>query len=187
MRHDNLTLKLRVFLECARAIVMSPQTVETHFSMLKSIIEKHDIKDPSCIFNVDESGFSIRGMAVGRAKSVVESGTKANMLENRFQGTCDHVILMPVVSASRQFLTPLVVLPRKEAKYRKSTNGTFDKPPDFLPKPNYLYMRPIAVADKSYLRIGLLALFREHLFCGAMGRRFCLSSMATGVIFHLRH
>lgn len=52
-RHDNLTLKRRVSLESALTYAINPQIVVIQFARLKYVMEKHDIKDPSQIFNLD--------------------------------------------------------------------------------------------------------------------------------------
>lgn len=51
---------------------------------------------------------------------------------------------MPVISAADKIMNPLIVLPGVESKYRRRVSGKYEIPPDFLPKPNYLFMRPIA-------------------------------------------
>ncbi len=66
----------------------------------------------------------------------------------KFQGSIDHVTVMPVVSASGQVYTPVVILPGKKEKYRKRPDGRYETPQDFLPSPCYMYMREIAGMDK---------------------------------------
>lgn len=110
-------------------------------------------------------------MKLGRQKCVVENGRRANMRENHFRRSCAHVTLVTAVSASGQILTPLVVFLGKEAKYRNRGNGKFETPSDFLLKPEYLYMLPIAGVDASIVRIGLFTLFLKLLLCGAAERR----------------
>lgn len=58
---------------------------------------------------------------------------------------------MLVISVAGKILTPLVVLPGLEAKYRKQKNGKYETPADFLPWPNYLFMRPVAGVDTNIL------------------------------------
>lgn len=99
------------------------------------------------MFNSDESGFSLRGMTLGRSKCIVRSVMRANTRELKFRGTCDHVTVMPVISAAGQVMTPLVVFPGREEKWRKRSDGKFETPADFLPQPNNLTMRPIAGVD----------------------------------------
>lgn len=54
---------------------------------------------------------------------------------------------MTVVSVAGQSLTLLVLLPGKEAKYRKRSNGKFEIQSDFLPKPNSFFMHEVTVVD----------------------------------------
>lgn len=123
---------------------MTPEIVATHFARIRGLCDKYSIKQGSCIFNLDESGFSIRGMTLGgRKKCIVKKGTRANTKYVKFKGTVDHVTLMPVVSGSGQFYTPVFVLPGIESKYRKLSGNRFQNPDDFLHEPNYLYYRKI--------------------------------------------
>ncbi len=58
---------------------MNPETVAVHFARIKSLCSKHNIAEGCYIFNLDESGFSIRGMALGgREKCVVEKEVRPN-------------------------------------------------------------------------------------------------------------
>lgn len=165
-RHPALSLRKRVNLEQDRALAMNPTTVAAHFTRLKAVIEKYDIHDPSRIFNLDESGFSIKGMTLGgRAKCIVSEGARGNIVEPKFRGSCDHVTLMPVVSAAGQALTPVVVLPGKEAKFRRRADRTFETPSDYLPQPNYCFMRPIAGVDGDIFFLGRrISSRRRHIF-----------------------
>lgn len=94
---------------------MNPENVATHFARVRALCEKFDI-DETRLINLDESGFSIRmtnyeyysGNDVWGIKVRCEDRYTS---EKKFRGTCDHVTLMPVLSASEQIYTPLVVLP----------------------------------------------------------------------------
>ena len=45
---------------------MSPENIAAHFARIKAISQKFDIIKPWQVFDLDECGFSIRGMALGR-------------------------------------------------------------------------------------------------------------------------
>ncbi len=129
---------------------MNPETVAVHFARIKSLCSNHNIANGCYIFNLDESGFFIRGMALGgREKCVVEEEVRPNTRYLKFQGFIDHVSVMPVVSATVQVYTPVFILPGKKAKYRKRPDGRYETPQDFLPSPCYMYMREIAGMDSD--------------------------------------
>lgn len=62
------------------------------------------------IFNIDESGFSIKMMTFRRSKCVGKSGTRGNSTQPKFRGSCNHINMIPVVSASGKVLTPIFVI-----------------------------------------------------------------------------
>lgn len=78
--------------------------------MLAALMNTFDIQNRTRNFNADDSGFSTLGMSFGRSKCVVRRWEKGDTGEIQFRGSCDHVILMPVVSAAGQIMKPLVVL-----------------------------------------------------------------------------
>lgn len=57
--------------------------------------------------------------------------------------------LTPVLSTAGQIITPFLVLPRVEAKYRKRSNGKFETPTEFLHKINYMNIRSISSVDTN--------------------------------------
>ncbi len=64
-RFPTLSLKTRANLEHDRAAAMTPEIVATHFARIRALCVKHNIIHGAHIFNLDESGFSIRGMTLG--------------------------------------------------------------------------------------------------------------------------
>lgn len=99
-------------------------------------MSKYDIWDPDRIFNLDKSGFSMRGMMLGSTKRVFKWSERGNTREIQFRGTCDHVKLLQVISAAGQIMTPIVVLPGVEALHKRSI-VKYEKLSDFPPRPNY--------------------------------------------------
>lgn len=83
---------------------MTPQNLAADYARLKTLIEIFDLNDPSRIFNVDESGFIIKGMTINRSKFIVQSGTRGKTRKPKFKV---HMIL----STSGQRRNPLLVLP----------------------------------------------------------------------------
>lgn len=103
-------------------------------------------------------------MTLGRKKCVVEIWRRANTRKNHFRGYCDDVTLLSVFSASGKILTPLVVLSRNQAKYRKRGNRKFETPLDCILKQNDLYMCPIAGVYTSIFSDWATNLVSETLF-----------------------
>lgn len=93
-------------------------------------------------------------MTVGRSKCVVHRGERGNTHELKFRETYDDMILMPVVTLAGQIMKPLVVLPGFEVLYRKRPNGKYETASDYLPKPNYLLMIPVAGVEIHMFRRG---------------------------------
>ena len=83
----------------------------------------------------------------GREKCIVAHNSRPNTRELKFKGSIDYVTVMPVVSATGQVYTPVIVLPGVNACYRKSEDGTHETPKDFLSSPCYLYMREVPVVN----------------------------------------
>lgn len=173
-RNSTLTLRKRVNLEAERAEAVTPENLATHFARIKALMDKHDITEADQVLNLDESGFSMRGMSFGRSKCLVQQGTRANTRELKWRGTCDHVTVMPVISAAGQVFTPLFVLPGAEARWRKRGNGTYETPSDFLPKPNYVFMRPIAGVDTNIFYNWAVNFVQESSFLRRDGRKLLL-------------
>lgn len=140
-RNKTLILRLRVSLEADRALSLNLENMAAHFARVCPVFEINANDDPSRVFNLDQSGFSMKGVTLGRSKIVGRNGTRGNTREVKFRGAIRHFTLMPAFSAGRQSLTPLVVLPGKETKYLKRRNGKSETPGDFLPQQNYLLMQ----------------------------------------------
>lgn len=75
---------------------MIPEHIAKHFALVEALMDEHDIRDPTRIFSLNESGVSIRGMTMERGKCVVNRGTRGNTWEAKFRGTGDHMTFMQV-------------------------------------------------------------------------------------------
>eukprot|EP00171_Calliarthron_tuberculosum_P004068 IDg4068t1 len=129
---------------------MSPENVAEHFARLRSVLDKYSITEPTHVFNLDECGFSVKGMTWGkRIKRVVHAGTTSFQRTLSWSGSVDHVTCMAVVSAAGRSWTPAFVLPGVLARYRRRQDGRWETAADFLPKPNYLYQREVAGMDSD--------------------------------------
>lgn len=185
-RHPVLRLKSTVNLEHERAEAMCPENVAAHFARIRALADKHDITEPFQVFNLDESGFSIKGMSYGsRSKRIVRNGSRANARQLKWRGTCDHVTLMAVVNAAGQSYTPLVVLPGVQARYRRRTDGRYETPADFLPVPNYLFMREVAGVDTDIFYSWALNFVEETAHLRRNGRKLLL--VYDGYAGHLKY
>ena len=84
-----------------RAQGMSPENVVEYFARVKLLLEELEIREPSHVFNLDECGFSVKGMTRGRrVKRVVQAETTVHQRTISWAGSVDHVTCMTVVSAS---------------------------------------------------------------------------------------
>jgi hypothetical protein len=63
-RTGTLTLRKRSNLEAARADAVSPETVAIHFARIEALCQLHKICNGRFIFNLDESGLSLRTMTL---------------------------------------------------------------------------------------------------------------------------
>lgn len=136
-------------LEHKRAEPVTLEILLIHLASINDLMEANDITEPDEVSNLDGTGISMRGMKFGRANCLAQNGTRGNTLELRWRGTCDHVTVMPIISASGLIFTPLFVLPGSEARRRKRGNGKYETPSDFLPKPDYLFMQTVAVVNTN--------------------------------------
>lgn len=71
--------------------------------------------------------------------------------EIQFKGSCDHVTLRPVIFAAGQIMTPILVLTGLEGRYRKRSNGKYENPSNYLPRPNYLHIEAVAVVNTDII------------------------------------
>lgn len=174
-RWPELKLQCAVNLEYERAEAMSPVNIAAHFARIKALSEKYGIKEPCQVFNLDESGFSIRGMAwSGRSKRVVRRAARANARQLKWRGSVDHVTMMAVVSAGGQSYTPLFVLPGIKARYRRRCGGRVETPADYLPSPNYLMMRDVAGVDTDIFVTWAMNFIKETEYVRRDGRYILL-------------
>ncbi len=74
-RHS-LVLKTKQSLERSRYDALTVNNVAAHFARLKAIYEKYSIKCPSQVFNLDETGFSLRGAVRGKTKVIITKRRK---------------------------------------------------------------------------------------------------------------
>lgn len=120
-----------------------PRKYGKNVARIAVLMEKFDTYDLTRIFNLNELGFYLRDMMVYRLKYMARRGERGKTREIQFRGTWDHVTLVQVMWAAGQIMTLLVVMPEVEARYREQPNGKYESASDYLPKSNYLHMRPI--------------------------------------------
>ena len=112
-RFPELRAKTTVELERERSDAMSPDNVARHFARVQHILKSHGINEPTHVFNLDECGFSVKGMTWGRkVKRIVADGSTCYMRTIAWQGSLDHVTMMAVVNAACQSFTPCCYLTR---------------------------------------------------------------------------
>ena len=108
-RYPKLTLRSATKLSYRRAIAEDPEFFDRYFDVLESTLAKNKFLDnPHCIFNCDESGFSLDhkpGKLIGvkgwRQLNCVTSGDKSQ------------ISVLACVSAAGQILPPMIIFDRK--------------------------------------------------------------------------
>lgn len=110
-RSSNPPFKKRMSLEHARAAAMSPKVAAVRFARATALCKKCNITGGEYIFSLDESGVSLRGMALGgREKCIAQAGTRPNARELKLRGQKGRASFMPVTNGVGGAYTPLVVL-----------------------------------------------------------------------------
>lgn len=92
---------------------------------------------------------------------MVRKGSRGNTREPNVRGTVDHVTVIPVISASGQVMTLLVLFHGRIAKYRVRVKVKFETPSVYLPSTRYFYMRPVSGVDNN-LFISCANIFLEE-------------------------
>jgi hypothetical protein len=159
-------LRKRNNMEAARADAVSLETVAIHFACIVALYEVHKIHSGRFVFNLDESGLSLRGMALGgRAKAVSVKGGHGNARELKFRGSIDHITFMPVVSAAGQSLRPEVVLPGKHARWRK-VNGVVETVNKYLSAGAHYTSGRLLASTWRFFWTGLASSLRKRFLFG---------------------
>lgn len=151
-RHPELALRRRAGLEQVRVDAMSPTIMATHFARLHHVYQKFNIVNPSQIFNIDESGFSVKSATRTRTKAVFDGNERPNALALKWAENADHTTIMPVVSADGSVWTPVVIIPGARAKYRTRDDGIIESPGSFLPPNAVLGYREPAGMDTELFK-----------------------------------
>lgn len=148
-RHPKLMLRRRANLEQSRALAMSPENLAKHYARLAVVYKEYNISNAAQIFNLDESGCSVRTAHRSRAKALFNSAARTNSRELKWSGNAEHVTVMPVVSADGTVYSPVVILPGKMQKSRTRADGRRETPADFLPSNALVAYREPAGVDST--------------------------------------
>lgn len=148
-RHPELCVRRRANLEESRANAMSPENIAEHMVRIGKIYMHFNIKHSSQVFNLDESGVSVRSANRGRSKAIFSSGRRTNCVDLKWSGNAEHVTIMPVVAADGEIYSPVVVLPGKNRKFRTTASGVLETPEDYLPRGAYVAYRDPAGVDSN--------------------------------------
>jgi hypothetical protein len=97
-------LQRKQTLDAARAEAMDPRNLAAHFVLLGALCSKYNITQANQVFNLDESGFSLKERNKQRVRVVTPMGRRANSVDLKFSGNVDRITIMPVVSAEREFV-----------------------------------------------------------------------------------
>ena len=106
LRHkDKITLRKPDILDRGRARMARQDVMDDFFSNLKETLTNNNLLNrPECIFNCDESGFS---MEAKLGKVVVPKGAKHSYSQSK--GSRTHITTHVCVSASGQVLPPMII------------------------------------------------------------------------------
>ncbi len=109
-RHPEVSLKTSSCLSVARVKASSAETLSEYFCTLKETLEESKLTDqPGLIYNMDESGFPLEPKPL---KTVHRKGDKQPYHVTK--GTKSQVTVVACVSASGQYVPPMIIWARKK-------------------------------------------------------------------------
>ncbi len=86
----------------------------------------------------------------GKTKLIVPQKKRANAVTLKLSGSCDHVTVMPVVSADEKLWNPAVIVQGKRHGVRRETDGSRKALHSYFPPGSYTYLREeIASMDST--------------------------------------
>lgn len=87
-------------MERGRIMNSTIEITAQHVARVQAVMEEHNIKDGSRIFNIDETGISFKHLLTHcNQQGIVETANTGTTMLSQTRGALDHVKLMPVVSA----------------------------------------------------------------------------------------
>ncbi len=165
---------------------MTVNNVAAHFARLEAIYEKYSINCPSQIFNLDETGFSLKGAVRGQTKVIIPKGERANSVTLKTSGNVDHVTVMPVVSADGKVWNPAIILKGKRHRGRKKANGVWKTVHDYFPPGAYIYLREdVASMDSDIFNLWATEFVKETF--ALRQRKGCILIILDGMGAHLQY
>ena len=116
---------------------------------MQEAMERFNVHDARRIFNIDESGVSVRNMARKSMRKGITIKGKDYAVSSlvRTRGSLDRVTVMCVVNAARESFKPVIVFPGKKPHYRR-VNGVVETIHSYLTA-CYFYQRYSAGVDTS--------------------------------------
>lgn len=151
---QNLITKRIQQVEAARLEAVTHRNVAAHISRVQAAIDRFNIKSPSQIVNMDQTGMSFSKM-VGRSlrRGFYDGAEKKKVLGLQktlsAKGSLDRVTLMPVVDAAGKAYKPCVVYPGKLPHFRRVA-GKLETLHDCLPD-SYLYYNDSSAANSEII------------------------------------
>ena len=186
LRRNMLSAKTKQALDRARYDAMTVENVAGHYARLKAIYEKYSINCRSQIFNLDETGFSMRGAERGRTKLVTIKDQRLNCVSLKLSGSIDHVTVLPVVSADGKMWNPAVVLKGKKHRVRKSKDGSARTLHSYFPPGSSIYMREnVASMDSDIFQLWAIEFVAETQ--ALRKRKGALLLLFDGMDAHLKY
>ena len=129
---------------------MKEEHITEHIARQGAAYKRYSINHDDFVLNMDQSGISFAKM-VRRSlrKGIGSSGQTLTQKAIRTSGNLERVTVVPVVSASGNTYTPVVVYPGTQANYRK-VRGQVQTVLQFLPN-CYFYQREVPGVDSRII------------------------------------
>lgn len=147
-RRLDLKLKLVRTIDYKRVNSLTVDRVCEHIARVEKALERSNIRDPSRIFNVDESRTALKSLCRQTLRQIVGRAERQFYpTEISTKGSLDRVTIKIVVSTAEKAYRPATVCPGKKTRYRFVNCNA--QTPRKCPSECYIYQREIAGVDSA--------------------------------------
>lgn len=98
-RYPNLKKRQKGAIENYRATAMSVPNLSGFFTLLQSTYLKFDIRSSQQVFNLEESGFSVRDALKRKQKGIFHKDSTSNVTQLKWHSNATRMTIMPVIRA----------------------------------------------------------------------------------------
>lgn len=117
--------------------------------MFEFVYKRYNVVSPKQVFNIDETGFSVRDSLKSKQKAVFKKFSKSNVKDLQGKSNSYRINMMPVVRGNGKAYNPVVILPGNDHKYRKCANEVTETVHKYMPPDSYVSHRQIAGVDTN--------------------------------------